>query len=263
MRVKSKWLASLLLLVALALSGCSTMSFFRARDFSNKGVKKFSDQKYSDAAYLFDKAIQEDPTFETARMYLAQSYMNQFTPGSTNAKSERMAYKAIETFEYLVNNAKDSEIKTYSMQFIASLYYQLKKPDEAKSWCRKIIEVAPNSESAYYRIALVDYDMVSEKTGNEGEGVKYLTDAEKAAVHAAIDEGLVMLDKALSIKPTYVDAMEYQKLLWYEKAKLETDPKRRDELTLKADELSQKVIVLKRKEMNEERNKAKKVNAGK
>jgi tetratricopeptide (TPR) repeat protein len=263
MRVKSKWLASLLLLVALPLSGCSTMSFFRARDFSNKGVKKFSDQKYSDAAYLFEKAIQEDPTFENARMFLAESYMYQFTPGSTNAKSERMAKKAIETFEYLVNNAKDIEIKTNSMRFIATLYYQLKKPDEAKSWCRKIIDIAPNSEDAYYRIALVDYDMVNEKTGAEGEGVKYLTNAEKAAVNTAIDEGLVMLDKALRVKPTYVDAMEYQKLLWYEKAKLEKDPTIKADLTFKADELSQKVIVLKRKELNEQRNKAKIVNAGK
>ncbi len=259
MRVQSKWLAVLILLAAIPLAGCSTISFFKARDFSNKGVKAFGDQKYSSAAQFFEKAIQEDPSFENARMFLAESYMYQFTPGSTNPRSERMADKAIETFEYLVKNAKDHEIKMNSMRFIASMYYQRKRPNESIEWCKKILEADPNSEDAYYRIAVVDYDVVSEKTGVEGELVKYMSDADRKTVVAAIDEGLAMLDKALSLKPQYVDAMEYQKLLWYEKAKLESDPKLKEELVLKADEMSQKVVLLKMKQMNEERKKPKKV----
>jgi tetratricopeptide (TPR) repeat protein len=263
MRVKSKWLAVVVLAAAIPLVGCSTMSFFRARDFSNKGVKAFGDQKYSAAAQFFEKAIEEDPTFENARMFLAESYMYQFTPGSTNPKSEKNADKAIETFKYLVDNAKDLEIKMNSMRFIASMYYQRKRPNESKDWCKKILEANPNSEDAYYRIAVVDYDVVNEKLGVEGELVKYLNDADKSTVNTAIDEGLAMLDKSLSIKPTYVDAMEYQKLLWYAKAKLESDPKARAELELKADELSRKVVLLKLKEQNEERKKPKKVMLGK
>jgi hypothetical protein len=106
---------------------------------------------------------------------------------------------------------------------------------------------------------VVDYDLVSDKLGVEGELIKYMNDTDKAAVNKALDEGVEMLDKALNIKPSYVDAMEYQKLFWYAKAKLETDPTRKAELTLKADEMAGKVVRLKLKEQNEERKKPKKV----
>ena len=40
-----------------------------------------------------------------------------------------------------------------------------------------------------------------------------------------VDEGIQCLGKALEIRPTGFDAMEYQNLLWREKAKFEKDEK--------------------------------------
>ncbi len=78
-----------------------------ARDSLNKGVKSFSEQKYDEAAQFFEKAVQLDPDFETARMYLAICYQSQFVPGSTDPKSGEMAQKSIDTYKQIVENAKD------------------------------------------------------------------------------------------------------------------------------------------------------------
>ena len=53
MRVNNKWLAVILLLAVMPLSGCSFFSKLRARDNVNKVVKAFTDQKYDAAAQFF------------------------------------------------------------------------------------------------------------------------------------------------------------------------------------------------------------------
>jgi tetratricopeptide (TPR) repeat protein len=263
MRVNSKWLAVLLLLAALPLSGCGFLQTLRARDYSNKGVKAFSDQKYDAAAQFFEKAIQEDPHFEVARLYLATSYMSQFVPGSTDPKSEKMAMKAVETFEFIANNAENADNKKSAMIAIASLYYQLKRTNESKEWCNKVLKSDPTATEAYYRIAVVDYDAASEKTGVQGENIEYLSPDEKTSVKAGIEEGLMCLAKAIELKPDYWDAMEYQNLLFREKAKFESDEKLKTELIRNADRISLNVVKGKQKFLEEERKKPKKLGLSK
>src|SRR5512139_1795677 len=131
MRLNSKWLAALLVLAVVPLSGCSFMRKLEARDKLNKGVKAFTEMKYDAAAQFFEKTLQLDPGFETARMYLATAYTSQFVPGSTDPKSEMMAQKGIETFKQVVDQSQDHTSTTYlnAMLSIASLYYQLKRYD--------------------------------------------------------------------------------------------------------------------------------------
>jgi tetratricopeptide (TPR) repeat protein len=263
MRVNSKWLAVLLLLATLPLSGCGFLQTLRARDYSNKGVKAFSDQKYDAAAQFFEKAIQEDPHFEVARLYLATSYMSQFVPGSTDPKSEKMAMRAVETFEFIANNAENADNKKSAMIAIASLYYQLKRTNESKEWCNKVLKSDPTATEAYYRIAVVDYDAASEKTGVQGENIEYLSPDEKTSVKAGIEEGLMCLAKAIELKPDYWDAMEYQNLLFREKAKFESDEKLKSELIRNADRISLDVVKGKQKFLEEERKKPKKLGLSK
>jgi tetratricopeptide (TPR) repeat protein len=259
MRVNRKWLAVLLLMAALPLSGCSFTRMLKARDYSNKGVKAFGDQKYSAAAQFFEKALNEDPNFEVARLYLATSYMSQYVPGSTDPRSEQMAEKAIKTFEFIANGGKNRENQKNAMIAVAGLYYNLKRANESKEWCNKVIQVDPTSAEAYYRIAVVDYDAVSEKTGISGENVEYMNPEEKAAAKDAIKEGLDSIEKATKLQANYWDAMEYQTYLWREQAKFETDEKIKQDLIQKADTLSIKVVKMKLKQQEEERKKPKKL----
>lgn len=260
MRVTSKWLIVLLLLAVLPLSGCGFMQKLQSRDDVNKGVKQFTDQKYDAAVQYFEKAIELDPEFETAYMYLATAYMAQFVPGSTDPRSEQMVLKAIESFKWVVDHAESgSKNKMNAMLYIASLYYQMKKSDESKSWCNRVLATDPQNAEAYYRIAVIDYDFSLGNTGVQGENVEYLKPEEKAATQKNIEEGLTCLNKAIEIRPDYFDAMEFQNLLYREKAKFEKDEKVKAELLRQADIINQKSLALSLKAKEADAKKPKKL----
>jgi tetratricopeptide (TPR) repeat protein len=259
MRVNNKWLVIILLLPAMfLLSGCAFYTKLRARDNLNKGVKAFTEQKYAQAAQFFEQSLEQDPTFEVARMYLATSYTSQFVPGSPDPQSEQMAMKGIETFKQVVD-AHPEAPNFNAMLSIASLYYQLGRNDESKDWCNRILKIDANNAEAHYRIAVIDYDDSIKKTGLQGEQVEFLKPEEKAEVQSHVDEGLQALDQALKLRPDYFDAMEYQNLLWREKAKFESDAKAKAELVRQADMIAQKSLALRLKAQEEEAKRPKKL----
>jgi tetratricopeptide (TPR) repeat protein len=258
MKVHAKWLAVLVIIAALPLSGCGFVTKLRARDSLNKGVKAFTEQKYDEAAKFFEEAIRLDPTFQVARMYLATTYTSQFVPGSPDPKSNEMAEKAIATFKDVIESDKTSP-NINAMLSIASLYYQLKRYDESKDWCRNIQKIDPQNAEALYRIAVINFDDSLKKTGLQGENVEFLNAEEKTHTIGDIDEGLQVLDKALQLRPDYFDAMEYQNLLWREKAKFEKEEKAKNELIRKADMVAQRALQLRLKAQEEEAKKPKKL----
>jgi tetratricopeptide (TPR) repeat protein len=257
MRLNGKWLIVLCVLAVLPLSGCGFMQKLQARDNLNKGVKAFTDQKYDTAAQYFKKSLQLDPEFESARMYLATAYTYQYIPGSTDEKNLEMADKAIKIFKEVIAKAKDpSKPNQNAMLSLATLYYHLEDFDKSKEWCNKVLKVYPNNAEAYYRIAVMDYNDASEKTGSKGEFIEDLTPEDKAKIQANIDEGIAVLEKALVIRPEYPDALRYENLLLREKAKFEKDPAAKSALTQRADELFLKAIEVQRKLQEVEAKKA-------
>jgi tetratricopeptide (TPR) repeat protein len=256
MRVNKRWLVLLALSAAIPLSGCGFITKLRARDQLNKGVKAFTEQKYEEAAKLFEESVRLDPEFQVARMYLATSYTSQFVPGSPDPKSKEMADKAIATFQAILESDRGN---INAMLSIASLYYQLQEYDQSKSWCQKIQAVDPNNAESLYRIAVMDYDDSLQKTGLQGESVEFLSAEDKAHTLTDIQEGLDVIEKALKIRPDYFDAMEYQNLLWRERAKFEKEPKAKAELIRQADLVAQKALVMRLKAQEEEAKKPKKL----
>jgi len=134
MRVNKKWLVIFALAAMIPLSGCGFVTKLRARDKLNKGVKAFAEQKYEEAAKLFEDSIALDPEFNVAKMYLATSYTSQFVPGSPDPKSTEMANKAIKTFESILETEPRS---INAMLSIASLYYQLDNSGNRRSGVEK------------------------------------------------------------------------------------------------------------------------------
>jgi tetratricopeptide (TPR) repeat protein len=260
MKLQGKWLAILLLLSVLPLSGCGFIQKLRSRDALNKGVRAFTEQKYDVAAQHFEESIRLDPSFKIPRTYLATTYTSQFVPGSPDPKSNEMAQKAVQTFKDVLDLDKENP-DINSMISIASLYYQLREYDESKTWCRKILETDPNSSEALYRIAVINFDDSLKKSGLQGENVEFLNSEEKADTLADIQEGLTALDQALKIRPDYFDAMEYQNLLWREKAKFEKDEKIKNELLRQADMVAQKALALRLRAQEEDAKKPKKLGA--
>jgi tetratricopeptide (TPR) repeat protein len=262
MRVNKRWLVVVVLSAAIPLAGCGFLTKLRARDNLNKGVKAFGEQRYDEASKLFEESIRLDPEFQVARMYLATTYYSQFVPGSPDPKSLEMAQKAISTFKGILELDKSvvsSETKINAMLSIASLYYQLQEYDESKKWCNNIQAVDPNNAESLYRIAVIDYDESLKNTGLQGESVEFLSPEDREHTLKNIDEGLATIEKALKIRPDYFDAMEYQNLLWREKAKFEKDPKVKAELIRQADLVASKALSMRLKAMEEEAKKPKKL----
>ena len=100
---------------------------------------------------------------------------------------------------------------------------------------RKNIELEPQNPEAHYRLATYSWDKASRDFR--------LSDKEKAQI---IMDGLASVDKALSIKPDYVEAMTYKGLLLRTQALIEKDPKKQQELIKEGTALSDKANAMRK-----------------
>ena len=254
MRVNNKWVVVLLLLGLVSFSGCAlpAVKMLRARDYLNKGVTQFTNQKYDAAAQFFQKSLELDPKFEIARVYLATAYMSQFIPGSVDPRSEQMASQAIDTFKQVVANSEESgQPNVNAMLYIVNIYYGMKNYPDTKLWCDRVLKIDPTNAEAYYRVAVMNYDAISEKTGVQGRYVKNLSVEEITELKGKIEEGLNYIGQALKAREDYHEAMEYQNLLWREKAALETDEAAKADILRQADIVHMESLKIQRKALEE------------
>ena len=97
----------------------------------------------------------------------------------------------------------------------------------------------------------MEYDQIVDKTGLQGEKVKDMSDEEKTGLRDMIEIGLNYIVNALKTRADYHEAMEYQNLLWREKAKLETDEELKADLIRQADMVNMESMKLRRKAQEE------------
>lgn len=100
---------------------------------------------------------------------------------------------------------------------------------------RKRIELEPQNPEAHYTLATYHWDKASRDFR--------LSDAQKRQL---VLDGLAAVDKALEIKPDYVEAMTYKGLLLRTQALVEKDPKRQQELIRQGTALGDKANELRK-----------------
>jgi len=222
---------ALLSVVALGVlaSGCQKL---KARDRLNRGVQAFKVASYPEAVEHFKAAIQLDPTFPTARLYLATAYMQQYIPGAESEENMRMAQAAHDEFLKVLETDPRNEVALAS---VALLYFNQKKLDEAAEWYNKLIAVAPKNKEAHYTLGVIAWTKsfqprmeVRAKLGMKPEDPGPIKDKKareelKAKALAVIEDGMKHLEQALAIDPEYEDAMAYLNLLYRERADLAED----------------------------------------
>ena len=152
--------AAATLLLAGLTTGCKKLE---ARDNLNKGVQAFKGAKYGDAVEFFKKAIDLDPTYPTARLYLATSYMSQYIPGADSPENNAFADQAAANFKIILEgDAKN----TAALKSLASLAFQrtngmtamadkMKQLDVAAEWYKKLAEADPAEKEAFYSLGVV------------------------------------------------------------------------------------------------------------
>ena len=222
-------LAALAVVAALAFAttGCEKL---KARDNLNRGVQAYKNAQYTQAVEMFEKAVQLDPTFATARLYLAMAYYMQYIPGAESPENQQMADHALEQFQKVLAQEPNNDVATQS---IASIYFNEKKWDDAEQWYKKATTLNPKNKEGFYTLGVIAWSRwykpwaeARAKLGMKPEDPGPIKDKKvreelKTAYLPVISGGLDNLQKALEVDKEYDDAMAYVNLLIRERADLD------------------------------------------
>ncbi len=242
--------AALLTLMLGTVTGCNKL---KARDQLNKGVQAFKNARYEEAVSNFQNAIELDPNYENAKLYLATAYSYQVVPNLDSPENLKVAQKALDGFNSVL--AKDPNDLT-ALKQIASIDRNIKKLDEAKEYEKKVIAIAPNDAEADYTIGVVDWMqayknaitiLAADGSTDDGNGnpkkSKGACQKLQTANTTLVSEGMQYLNRAVEINPNYDDAMQYLNLTNRRKADLEcTDDSSRKADLAQADQWAQKAM---------------------
>lgn len=214
--------------LAVVLAGLAGCTKLKARDQLNKGVQSYKNAKYEDAIAHFQKAVALDPRLLNARLYLATAYAQQYVPGADTSENNQMGQQAIDEYKRVLEMDPRN---TNSVKGIASLYFNMKKFEQAKDYHEKAKQLDPNDPEEYYSIAVIDWTQSyaprqeeRAKLGLKPEEPlkdKKVCESLRDRNLPKVDEGIQNLTKALQLRPDYDDAMAYLNLLYREKADVE------------------------------------------
>jgi tetratricopeptide (TPR) repeat protein len=242
-------------LMLLSTTGCDKL---RARDQLNKGVAAYRNGKYEEAIDHFQQAASLDPKLLNAQLYLATALANQYTPGVESADNTRTGQQAIDEFKKVLDENPKRDQKLTCLKGIASLYFNMKKWDEAKQFHHQVAELDPNDPEAYYSIGVIDwteaYQETAEAKSKTGLKVddditkdKKLCPDLKTKTDAIVADGIDSLNKALQLRPDYDDAMAYMNLLYRRKGDTECGDEGARSADMKtADDWVEKALTVKK-----------------
>jgi tetratricopeptide (TPR) repeat protein len=256
-------LAALLVLV-FAASGCNKL---KARDLLNKGVTAFKNGQSDAAIEDFKQAKEADPDLLNARLYLATAYASLYIPGAPSQENMARGNQAVAEFKEVLDKDPNN---ISAIDGIGSILFQMggqpfdpKKFEESKTYHQRHIQLKPDDPEPYYWIGVIDWTLAFRANGemrmdyNKNNIRKQVKDTDPlpAAVRSEyaskygplIDEGITDLQKAISLKPDYDDAMAYLNLLYRRKADMVESKEEREALLKQADDLVDKVKEIKQK----------------
>jgi tetratricopeptide (TPR) repeat protein len=251
-------------LLAAGLSGCAKL---KARDLLNKGVASFKAGQYDSAVEDFKQAKDLDPDLMNARLYLATAYASQYIPGAPSQQNTRLGEQAVAEFKEILE--KDPK-NLSAIDGIGSILFQMagtpfdaKKFEESKVYHQKHIELKPDDPEPHYWIGVINWTLAFRSNAelraayNKEHINKQVRDdaplpapvrAEYVAKSGAmVDEGIVELQRAITARPDYDDAMAYLNLLYRRKADMVESNDERASLQKQADDLLEKIKEIKQK----------------
>lgn len=256
--------ASFLLLAVSFLTGCDKI---KSKQEIKKGNEFLKAAQYQSALAAYDEALRLDPGETKLHKHIGISYMGMYQPGSKHPKDLEFAQKAIDnlkqysaaypedtkSLEYLVSmylntERYDDAIAFYqnellkrnpkdvkAMQSLARLYFKKGDFDNGVLWLKKQLEIEGNNPEVYYLIGVQAWD----RSYN-------FPDLDPALRAKAVEDGLQALNKAIELKPNYFEAVSYINLLYREKAKMETDPVKKQEYTDTANKYLQQALEMRK-----------------
>lgn len=135
----------------------------RARTLLNDGVQAFKSGDFPKAIEDFKQAKELDPSFLTARLYLAVTHANQYIPGAPSEENTRLGEQAIDEFKGVLEMDASN---LAAIDGIGSILYSMAgtpfdphKMEESKSYDKKHIEMKPVDPEPYYWVGVIDWSV--------------------------------------------------------------------------------------------------------
>jgi tetratricopeptide (TPR) repeat protein len=259
-----------MLILTVGVSGCNKL---KARDLLNKGVNAFKAGQSDAAIEDFKRSTELDPSLMMARVYLATAYASLYIPGAPSAENKARGDQAIKEFKSILDI--DSNNLT-AIDGIGSLLFQMagtppvdeKGFEESKTYHQRHIQIKPDDPEPYYWIGVIDWTLAWR--ANAAMRLEYNKNNIKKQVHddqplpapvrtdyatkygPLVDEGIADLQKAITQKPDYDDAMAYLGLLYRRKADMVESADERASLQKQADDLLEKIKEIKQKRLDQQ-----------
>jgi Tfp pilus assembly protein PilF len=245
---------SLLLALFMAVSVQGQES--AAGENINRGVQAFKAERYADAVAYFQKAVNLDPEFVTARLYLATAYMSQIIPGADSPENQQIAESALAQFREVLNRDASNMLATQS---IASIFFKLKDWEKSEEWNRKVLALDSGNKEAFYTLGVIAWTrflpvdrqarmQIHMKPEDPGPLQDAAVRAQLTGIWMPIlDEGIRDENEALKADPDYQDAMAYMNLLIRYRADLLDSADEYQKAIYEADEWVQKTLATQRK----------------
>jgi Tfp pilus assembly protein PilF len=238
--------------LAFVSTGCDKL---KSRDNLNKGVQAYKSSRFPEAVAYFQRAVDLDPTNPNTHQYLAIAYMSQYIPGAESPENKRMAENAYNGFQNVLKLDPKDETST---AYIAKLYFDQRKMDEAVEWNKKLIAINPQNKDAYYTLGVIAWTqwLVPQREARNKVGMKpedpgpikkkEIREELKVKYRPMLDEGVANMQKALDIDKEYDEAMAYMNLLVRYRADLDdTQEEYKKDIDL-ADGYIQKALATKK-----------------
>ena len=255
------------LAAAVLLLGAAGCARLQSRDNLNKGVREYKGAKFAEAVKYFQQAIELDPEFTTARLYLATAYMSQWIPGADSEENNKYAKAAEDNFKLVLDKDPNDKLALAS---IGSIYYNQKKFDIAKEWNERLLKVDPQNKEAHYTLGVIAWGKAYPVRGEaraklsmkpEDPGPlkdKKVREEVKAKNYTIVQEGLANLKQAVVIDPNYDDALAYINLMHRELADIADSTEDYKKEIAMADDFVQKTLDAKKRKAEEAEKKASK-----
>ncbi len=191
-------------------------------------VAAYGPDKLNDATQaepIVQRMIQLDPSEPTNYFALAKIYED----AGEYDKAEQQLIKARE--------AKPNDSAVYLQ--LAGFYNRQEEFDKTIEALQQRAAREPNNPEAYYTTATYFWDKAYRDFRlKEPEKKQYVM------------QGIEQIDKALQLKPDYMEALTYKNLLLRLEANLEKDPAKQQALIKEADKLRDQAIELKKKKVS-------------
>ena len=142
------------------LNSANDCAFNPGPGHSEQGVAAFRNTDYASAIELFKQAVQLDPNFTTAELYLATGYSQLFLPGKQTRENLAFADNAIESFKRVL---KQDPENTAALLGLAGIYQAANRYQEARDTLLIVSKTNPQNPIPFYSIGAIDWILVFDR----------------------------------------------------------------------------------------------------